>query len=422
MRKILTTLLYLILLNFMFSCGIVDMIEAERPVSYNSSNVYKDLKMNLFKGFVDKVSVEDLVKDHGKPDTILDADDVAAVEGYDIYQYRFEDGTIDCYVAKMATKKLTGAMNNDSLNMKALVDYIYYEPKKNISVKDFIINDSIRALIPTGKSVVYYFGDPFYNIVRIRLNKKNKNEILNVALNDVSSLEQDNDFGEFVNEVNGGESVSLGDLGNIVKTEYTKKQLCFTVITNDQEMNLKQFDTQNPLWANIIAIRLFEEQCGIFRWMTDDIIREGVSVSITLVNEKNKETIDRTVDYSSFKHLFENGFSNIDRLKAFTQFENLAYPYTIQNKMTCEKLRIEGNYLIIPFSFTEEPPMDHNMDMSESKNHQIKLLLDPENPERDNMALCYKSNYGIKKVFYFPDTEAIIEFTPDEVKKIMKIM
>ena len=139
MRKILTTLLYLILLNFMFSCGIVDMIEAERPVSYNSSNVYKDLKMNLFKGFVDKVSVEDLVKDHGKPDTILDADDVAAVEGYDIYQYRFEDGTIDCYVAKMATKKLTGAMNNDSLNMKALVDYIYYEPKKNISVKDFII-------------------------------------------------------------------------------------------------------------------------------------------------------------------------------------------------------------------------------------------------------------------------------------------
>jgi hypothetical protein len=66
--------------------------------------------------------------------------------------------------------------------------------------------------------------------------------------------------------------------------------------------------------------------------------------------------------------------------------------------------------------------MDHNMDVSESKNHQFKLLLDPENPERDNIALCYKSNYGIKKVFSFPDTEAIIEFTPDEVKKIMKIM
>ena len=78
----------------------------------------------------------------------------------------------------MATKELTGAIGNDSLNMEALVDYIYYEPKKNIALKDFILNDSIRALIPTGKSVVYYFGDPFYNIVRIRLDKKNKNEIL----------------------------------------------------------------------------------------------------------------------------------------------------------------------------------------------------------------------------------------------------
>ena len=75
-------------MGILSSCGLVEMIEAERPVSYNSSNVYKDLKMDLFKGFVNKISVEDLVKDHGRPDTILDADEVAAVEGYDIYQYR----------------------------------------------------------------------------------------------------------------------------------------------------------------------------------------------------------------------------------------------------------------------------------------------------------------------------------------------
>lgn len=420
--KFIRILSLTIMISTFVSCGVVDMIEAERPVSYNSSNVYKDLKMDLFKGFVDKISVEDLVKDHGKPDTILDADAVAAVEGYDIYQYKFEDGTIDCYVTKKSAKKLTGAIANDTLNMEALVDYIYYEPNKNIALTDFIINDSIRSLIPTGKSVVYYFGDPFYNIVRIRLDKNNKNEILNVALNDVSLLQQDNDLGGFVNEVNSGESISLGDLGIIVKTEYIKKQLCFSVIANDPKINLKKFDSQNPSWANIIAIRLFEEQCGIFRWITDDIIREGASVSIILTNEKTKDSINRIVDYSSFKHLFKNGFSNIKRLEAFTQFENLSYPYTIQSKMTCEKLRIEENYLIIPFSFSEEPPMDHNMDMSESKDQQVKLLLVPENPERDNVALCYKSKYGVKKVYSFPNSEAIIEFTPDDVKKIMKIM
>lgn len=411
----------MLVLGLLSSCGLVEMIEAERPVSYNSKNVYKDLKMDLFKGFVNKISVEDLVKDHGRPDTILDADEVAAAEGYDIYQYRFPDGTIDCYVPKMEAKKLTGAISNDSLNMSALVDYIYYEPKKNIPLKDFILNDSIRSLIPTGKSVVYYFGDPFYDVVRIRLAKNNKDEILNVALNDDSMLDRNNDISEFANEVNGNEPVSLGDLGTIMKTEYTKKMLSFSVVTNHCDINLKQFDSQNTFWANVLVIRLFDEQCGIFRWMTDDIIHEGAGVTITLVDEKNKGNISRTVDYSSFKDIFRKGISNIDRLKAFNEFENLTYPYTIQ-KMTCEKLRIEDNYQILPFSFSETMPDDYDVDMSKLRKYEIKLLLDPENPERDNFALCHKCNYGVKKVYTFVDREVVIEFTSEEVKKIMKVL
>lgn len=415
-------LFYIVLLCSMCSCGIIDMIEAERPVSYNSNNVYKDLKMDLFKGFVNKISVEDLVKDHGRPDTILDADEVAAVEGYDIYQYRFPDGTIDCYVPKMEAKKLTGAISNDSLNMTALVDYIYYEPKKNIPLKDFILNDSIRGLIPTGKSVVYYFGDPFYDIVRIRLAKNNKGEILNVALNDASMLDRENDLSEFANVVNGNEPVSLGDLGTIMKTEYIKKMLVFSVVTNHSDINLKEFDSQNPSWANLVVIRLFEEQCGIFRWMTDDVIRESAGVIITLVDEKNKETISKTVDYSSFKDIFRKGFSNIERLKAFTQFDNLSQPYTIHNIMTCEKCWIEDNYLIIPFSFSEAPPENQEMDISESKRKHIELLQDPENPDREYFSLCHKCNYGIKKIYKYPDNEAVIEFTPEEVKKLINVM
>jgi len=420
-RKDTFILLLMLMLGILSSCGLIEMIEAERPVSYNSNNVYKDLKMDLFKGFVNKISVEDLVKDHGRPDTLLDADEEAATEGYDIYRYRFPDGTIDCYVPKMAAKKLTGAINNDSLNMTALVDYIYYEPNKNIPLKDFILNDSIRSLIPTGKSVVYYFGDPFYDIVRIRLAKNKKDEILNVALNDVSMLDQENDPGEFANDVNGNAPVSLGDLGTIMKTEYKKKMLSFSVVTNHCDINLKLFDSQNPSWANVLVIRLFDEQCGIFRWMTDDIIREGAGVKITLVDEKAKESISKTIDYSSFKDIFRKGISNIDRLKAFNEFENLTYPYTIQ-KMTCEKLRIEDNYQILPFSFSEAMPEDFKVDMSKFKKYEVKKLLDPENPERDNYSLCHKCNYGVKKVYTFVDREVVIEFTPEEVKKIMKVL
>lgn len=419
MKRKYTFLLLMLMSGLLSSCVLVEMIEAERPVSYNSNNIYKDLKMDLFKGFVNNISVEDLVKDHRRPDTILDAEEIAAVEGYDIYQYIFPDGTIDCYVPKIGSQKQTGVISNDSLNMTALVDYIYYEPNKNIPLNDFILNDSLRSLIPTEKSVVFYLGDYFYDIVRIRLAKNNKNEILNMALNDVSMLNRDNNLSEFANEVIGKKPVSLGDLGTIMKTEYTKNMLSFSVVTNHCDINLKQFNSQNPSWANILVIRLFDEQCGIFRWMTDDIISKGAGITITLVDEKSNETIRRTVDYSSFKDTFMKGISNIERLEAFTLFENLTYPYTIQ-KMTCEKLRIEDNYLILTFCFSETIPKDYDADMSRLKKYEIKQLLDPENPERDKFALCHKCNYGVKKVYTFVDREIVIKFTPEEVKNIMK--
>ena len=135
--------------------------------------------------------------------------------------------------------------------------------------------------------------------------------------------------------------------------------------------------------------------------------------------KKSNETIRRTVDYSSFKDTFMKGISNIERLEAFTLFENLTYPYTIQ-KMTCEKLRIEDNYLILTFCFSETIPKDYDADMSRLKKYEIKQLLDPENPERDKFALCHKCNYGVKKVYTFVDREIVIKFTPEEVKNIMK--
>lgn len=100
-------MLLLLVLSMLSSCRIKEMMEEEQPVSFVSSNVYKDLDMDVFKGFVDKMTVGELIKEHGEPDTILDANEVAMVEGYDIYQYEFSDGTIDCYIPKVVDKKLT---------------------------------------------------------------------------------------------------------------------------------------------------------------------------------------------------------------------------------------------------------------------------------------------------------------------------
>ena len=92
MGRVFVRLLSLAIMICTFvSCGIVDMIEAEQPVSINTSNVYKDLDMDVFKGFVDKMTVGELIRAHGRPDSILDANEEAMVEGYDIYQYQYPD-------------------------------------------------------------------------------------------------------------------------------------------------------------------------------------------------------------------------------------------------------------------------------------------------------------------------------------------
>lgn len=424
-RKEIKSLLLLLVLSLLSSCCIKDMMEEEQPVSFMSSNVYKDLDMDVFKGFVDKMTVGELIKEHGEPDTILDANEVAMVEGYEIYQYKFPDGTIDCYIPKMVDKKLTGGILEDTLINNELVDYIYYEPNKNIPLKSFIKNDSILKLIPQGKSVVYYVGDPFRNFIRFRLAKEDKGEILNIALNDVSMFQEQNTLVSIVNEWNEKLPISLGDFGYIEEMRFEKNYVSFTLCTNDSLIDINEMTTENPSWDHIIAVRLFDKREGLFHWLSDVVIREGAGVKLCLRNENNDvKTVSKSIDYSAFKNIFEKGISNIERFKAFTEYENLTLPYTIDDEFTHEKLKIEDNFLVITLVYDEVPPEDPQLKLNQIKSHEKELLLDLNNPERDYYFLCFSCNYGVKKIYTFAGSDKSIEivFSPEEVKELMKEM
>ncbi|MBR2238733.1 MAG: hypothetical protein IJ887_12845 [Prevotella sp.] len=410
--KRLLSLLFVV--SFLYSCDLYDFYISEKPVFFSSDNVYKDLDMDVFRGFVDKMTVRELLDRHGQPDTILDAKEVATIDGYEIYEYSFPDGCVDCYVP-IADKYL-----EDSVKKGRLVDYIYYEPKKSIILHDFILNDSLLGLVPTGESVVYFIDDPFHNVVRFRLDRKNKNEILNVALNDISMFEQKNSLVDAVAEFDEQRPISLGDLGSITKIEYERKQLNLIVSVSDSNLNFKRLESDNPLWAELVTIRIFDKSRGICKWLTDDVIREEVDVSICLFS--GDEYINKVVDSAAFNELFGKGYSNIDRLKWFTQFENLVYPYTVYDMMTCEKLEIHDGYLVIPYTF-ESVPDNFKIDKDKIKRLELKQLQDPENPERDNFSLCFICNYGVRKIYRFKDFEEIvIDFSPKEVKDLMKTM
>ena len=101
------------------SCIIKDKNREDFTIRIENSmvdNVYQHVNMDYFHGFLDHQTVDDLIKYHGEPDSIFDAYEATTIEGYDIYEYRFDDGAINCYVP-----------HNDG-GIK-YVDYIYFELK-----------------------------------------------------------------------------------------------------------------------------------------------------------------------------------------------------------------------------------------------------------------------------------------------------
>ena len=381
---------------------------AEIPESYETTNVYKDLDMSVFRGFVDKMAVKDLLDIHGNPNKILDSDDVAAIEGYDIYEYSFPDGNIDCYVKK-------GIDTN-----RALVEYIYYEPNSNIKLTDFVAKDSLRSFIQSKSSNVYYIGDKFSNIVRIRLANNDKSEIVNVALNDITQLDERKSVSTSVRELNEAVPIQFGDLGSISKFEFHDKELrIYITVSEHMKQDVLSIAKHHSEWASVLAIRAFA-YWGFLRGMTSDLIREKTIVKFCLYGNSSSAKVESSIAPQSFRDIFENGVSNKEWLSNSVAFENLTLPQQMNEWLICGKQRIEDENLILTFGLKGSKE-DFVMDEAKIKEHDISLLPDGENPDRDYISFCARCNYGIKKVYYFGNTKDSVEvvYSPTEIKKLL---
>lgn len=393
---------------------IIDFLRSERPEGIRVGNIYKDMDMNIFRDFVDKTSIEELYAIHGKPDTIIDAYDVAAIDGYLIYEYGFSDGSIDCYVKK-------GEQTDNSL-----VDFIYYEPINNIKLFDFIHNDSVCSLIPQKESVVYYIGDDFGNILRIRLNKDNKNEIINIALNDLSSFREEIiNISTWVDEKTEDLPISFGDFGTISNLSFSNKELRLTIIVDeDYDNNLDSIIKQQSNLYSILTTRLFSDY-GVLRGIANNIIREEANLKLLLYGKNTCYRVDTILTTKDFKIILDNGASNIARLSNIISFDNLTYPLYINDNVVIDKLKIENNVLVLSF-FIEEIDNHVINDSIEStiKSREKELLSDLDNPDREYFSLCARCNYGIKKVYYFDSTQKTIEvnYSLEEIKELLKML
>lgn len=394
---------FLVVCSLMYSCSIIEEI----PKLYMTDNVYKNLNMQVFKDFVDKMSMEELFDKYGKPNAILDAYEVAGEKGFDIYEYTFPEGSIHCYIKQ--------GVDSD----RALVDYIYYEPNNNIKLTNFVNSDSLCAIIQKGTSVVYYIGDEFNNFVRFRLNSENRNEIVNVALNDVSQLDVRERISSDVQEMRQHLPLSLGDFGFIDKIALEGKDLQLHIIVDENyDLKLPYIVKQNPEWATILTIFLFNS-FGVFKGKTSDIMKEYINIKYSLygnVSNIQKESVIYTED---FRKLFRNGISNEKRMTNYVSFSNFTLPLQVNEYVTVGKEKIENEILIVPFFMkgTKEEYIGIT-----DKEYNTSTLKDKDNPEREEISLCARCNYGYKKVYYFKTDEdtdtVVIRYSPEEIKKI----
>ena len=86
-------------------------------------------------------------------------------------------------------------------------------------------------------------------------------------------------------------------------------------------------------------------------------------------------------------------------------------------------LRKDG-YLVLPFTIDGEAQDELYDNMDNLKQHDIDLLRDTANPDRNYLFLCYKCKFGLKKQYYYTFTEETVEvvFSPEEVKQLIKQM
>lgn len=408
--KITKPIFALLLIVFANACNFINDIQSEQPEIYGVDNVYKELNMQLFKDFVDKIALNDLFRIYGEPDTILNAYTVAGKNGYDIYEYSFDEGYIDCYVKQNVDRE------------EAIVDYIYFEPFSNILLEDLIFDKKQCEIIRQGETSVYYIVDDFSNYVRFRLSNDNRNEILNVALNDITYLDDMKETVSYhVKDIQESIPVSIRDFGSIYKVEYNEKVLqLFIEVNESSDLDVDDIVQQNPEWSTILAIQLFGHW-GIFSGKTCDMIREHASVKFILSGNHSNRTEEATYRYNDLNKLFTNGISNIDWLNNNVLFENFNLPQPVNDWVILEKQRIEDSFLIMPMRL-----LGKNTDFEglTTKTRDLSLITNSENPERDYISRCARCKYGFKKVYYFEEDNdtVVVTYSPEEVKEILRTM
>lgn len=365
-------------------------------------NVYETVDMTVFNGFVDNIAVSDLYRIYGEPDSIYDAEESTTIEGYDIYEYNVEDGSIDCYVPR----------NNNKSSFA--VEYIYFEPQSNINVSDFIKDEKLCKQISSSKNNVYYISDRNRNFVRIRLDETDKSKILNIALNDITLLGiYSNDIESIVKEVKDELPCDFTDLGTLTSLDYKNNCLTFKIDVNEMpNMSLKNIVDSTPKLAEAITMHNMYNQGGYIAYADNSLLKKKASICYILKGNTSGESVKLELPFEKLQNLIGSNITNEKALMSKVILDNCLGPVDLNSWLRSEKIYVENNCLTIPF--TVKLCDDDIANLEENfKNYVAGIFANLDNPDSRYVFFAYKCDYNLKVIFNVYESEKKLETTFD---------
>jgi len=374
----------LIILDSLFLCG--SCISPERDInSLCIDNCFTQLDMSIFHNFVDHSSVSELNEMYGKPNRILDAEEVVGIEGYTIYEYDYSNGKIDCYIKK------------DAPIDKAVVDYIYYEPNctTGININDFVVDKQLQQeIIKNNPQILFLYDLINRSIVRISFSKNN--QILNIALNDINEIQPNETIQELCKQFSF--PIQFNNFGEISNITCDDKTINISIAVHLTKSNLTTISHNNPGLQYAILDNLFADR-RVLAHLTHGILNEKKNIYIHLLNKENNDNMSVMIDNDKFQTLFTYGVSNKRNLESYLIVENALLPEKYNSWLTAERRSIEHNCVNIPWTINVDDST-YQLISNNVEEHIYSLFIDKDNPDIEYLILCSRNGYDIQFIYH----------------------
>lgn len=396
---------YILMSLLIYSCATSPQQILDPTDCLSVRNVFYSTDMSVFGGFVDKIPVDRLIDIYGEPDSIYDALESTGDEGYDIYEYFIEGGRLDCYVENITSNK--------SKN----VEFLYFEPDKDIALDKFIIDENLLQKIKEKKCNVYYVADVFGNFIRIRINPEDRNKITNFAYNDCRSLPmRDATIKEITNDIKEEIPVELSDIGLLNAVDFSGDCLTLCIdLTEIDDKNITNLFKTTPSLAEDIAIFLMCDG-GYVPFLDDVLVNKNASIKFNFTGKKSKHKVTKSLSSDIVNKLLSHQLSNERNIQARTRINNCFTPRVLNNWLEGNGFYMENDTLIMSWTLTLSES-DLNQIQTNFDQWAMGMLANVDNPDTRFVYLAYKCDYYIKNCCKITgkDTELEALWDPDDL-------